>query len=419
MAGKDIIIMSRKEFTRTPVVYSVINKQITQQDAANILSLSRRQIIRLVKKVRQKGDIALVHNSRGRPSNRAITLDIKNRILALCSTKYQGFGPTFASEKLFEIEKLSLHPDTLRRWFREAGIEYKKRKTKTHRSWRQRKGSYGEMVQLDGSHHPWLENRHPKCVLMGYIDDATGKVYGRFYNYEGTIPAMDSFKRYIKKYGIPQSIYLDKHSTYKSTKKPTIEDELANIKAQSQFERALKTLDVNVIHANSPQAKGRVERSFNTHQDRLVKELRLKAISNLKDANRFLQTYYIPKHNRKFAVTADNKANLHRPVLKHLNLNRIFCIKNKVCLRNDFTIQYKNRFYQVLEPIRAKQLTIEESLTGTLSIYHKDTKLKYKLIDKRPQKPKALPRSRYTFGGKRFIPPKNHPYRLFKLRKAS
>jgi transposase len=418
MAGKDIIIMKMKELKRVPVIYSVINKQITQVEAANILGISRRQIIRLVKEVKKKGEIALVHKSRGESSNRAAPPDAKNKILNLCKTTYQGFGPTFAAEKLFEIDKINIHPDTLRKWFIEADIDYKKRKVPKHRSWRPRRDSFGQMVQMDGSHHKWFTGVDKEYVLMGYVDDATSRVYANFYGYEGTRPAMDSFMRYIKRYGIPQSVYLDKHSTYRSTKNPTLKDELNNAKALSQMERVFKELGVDVIHADSPQAKGRVERSFKTHQDRLVKEMRLKGISNIKDANRFLHGYYIPKHNRKFAVLAKDKTNLHIPIPKHFDLDRIFSIKNKAALRNDFTIQYDNRFYQILDAIRAKEVTLEERLDGKIYLYHKDTQLKYKLIDKRPPKPKTQMKQRKP----RYILPHDHPYRLFRkfrMRKAS
>ena len=407
MAGKDIIIMSRKEFRRVPVIYSIINKHITQVEAANILGLSRRQIIRLVKKVRQNGDIALTHSSRGRPSNRAEPAKAKNKILNLCRTTYQGFGPTFAAEKLFEIDKLHIHPDTLRRWFIEAGIDYRKRRAPKHRSWRPRRDSFGHMVQMDGSHHKWFKGIDKEHVLMGYVDDATSRVYANFYDYEGTKPAMDSFKRYIKRYGIPQSVYLDKHTTYRSPKKPSVEDELSNQKTLSQMERVFKELGVDVIHADSPQAKGRVERSFRTHQDRLVKEMRLKGIDNIKDANKFLHGYYIPKHNSKFAVIAKDKTNLHTPIPSYYNLDRIFSIKNKAALKNDFTIQHDNKFYQILDTIRAKEVTLEERLNGKLYIYYKDKQLSYKLIDKRPQKPKQAHKLRKP----RYVIPKNHPYR--------
>lgn len=418
MAGKDIILMSIKELKRVPVIHNVLDKQLTQIDAANALGLSSRQIRRITQRIKDDGDLALIHRSRGRPSNRAMSAKLKSKILYLCNTRYKGFNPTFATEKLFEIDKISISHETLRGWFIKTDRSYKRRKSKKHRCWRPRRESFGQMVQLDGSHHDWLEGRGPWCVLMGYIDDATSRIFAHFYEYEGTVPAMDSFRRYIRQYGIPQSIYLDKHSTYKSTKKLNMEDELANQRAQSHFERALSQLGVDVIHANSPQAKGRIERSFKTHQDRLVKELRLKNISSIEDANRFLHSEYIAKHNYKFAMAAKTRANLHRKIPKHLDLDRIFCIKNKAALRNDFTIQSDNKFYQILEPVRTKEVTLEERLDGTLCIYHKDTRLKYKLTDKRPQKPRQIPKPRYTFGGKRFVPPQDHPYRKFKIKCA-
>jgi transposase len=415
MAGKGIIIMSAKELKRLPVIHNVINKQLTQIDAANILGLSTRQVRRITKKLKQQGDIALIHRSRGRLSNRAISTRLKGKILYLCKSRYKGFNPTLASEKLFEIEKISINHETLRGWFIEAGIDYRKRKARKHRTWRPRKDSFGQMVQLDGSHHDWLEGRGPWCVLMGYIDDATGRIFGHFYGYEGTMPAMDSFKRYIKKYGIPQSIYLDRHSTYKSTQKPTLEDELANQKAQSQFERALNQLGVDIIHANSPQAKGRIERSFKTHQDRLVKELRLKNITSIEDANKLLHAYYIPRHNARFAMSAKTKANLHRPIPKSLNLSRIFSVKNSLALRNDFTIRHNNQFYQVLEPVRTKEVTLEERLDGKFYIYHKERQLEYKPIDKKPERPRQPYRPRKP----RYVPPQDHIYRKFKIKNCA
>ena len=294
MAGKDIIMMSTRELKRLTVIHKTIDRQIAQVEAADILGLCTRQIGRITERVKQEGDKGIIHKSRGRPSNRVIPSKIKARALNLCQTTYKGFNPTFASEKLSEINKITIHPETLRLWFIKGQIKYKRRKGRKHRFWRERKHCFGQMTQMDGSHHDWFEGRGPECVFMGYIDDATGTFFGRFHDYEGTFPAMDSFKRYINKYGIPQSVYLDKHTTYKSTKKPTIEEELENKKAKSQFERALEELGVEVIHAQSPQAKGRIERSFNTHQDRLIKEMRLKGINTVKEANKFLRYYYIP-----------------------------------------------------------------------------------------------------------------------------
>ena len=258
-------------------------------------------------------------------------------------------------------------------------------KGRKHRQWRERKHHFGEMVQMDGSHHDWFEGRGPKCVLMGYIDDATGTVYGRFYDYEGTMPAMDSFKRYIKRYGMPQSVYLDKHTTYKSPAKQSIEDELEDIKPMSQFERSLSELEVTVIHANSPQAKGRIERQFRTLQDRLVKEMRLVGVKSVDQANEFL-IIYLPKHNTKFKVKAVLEVDLHRPALSMRELNKIFCIREERTLQNDFTIAYNSKLYQIKDAVKTKKVTVEERMDGSLHITHRGLDLIYREIKTRPAK---------------------------------
>jgi len=210
---------------------------------------------------------------------------------------------------------------------------------------------------MDGSHHDWLEGRGHELVLMGYIDDATNTVFARFYNYEGTIPAMESFKHYIKKYGIPMSVYLDRHSTYKSTGKPTIEDELANKMPKSQFERALEELGVRVLHAYSPQAKGRIERLFKTLQDRLIKEMRLQGIKTKEEANEFLN-HYLRGHNERFSIKPAKEGDLHRGIPKDVDIDKVLCIKTKRTLRNDFTISHDGRLYQIGEHINGKEVMV-------------------------------------------------------------
>jgi hypothetical protein len=273
---------------------------------------------------------------------------------------------------------------------------------------------------MDGSHHDWLEGRGPWLVLMGYIDDATSDFYGRFYDYEGTKPAMDSFRRYIRKYGIPNSLYADKHTTYQSWEKLSEEDELAGRKkADTQFGRAVKALKVTLIPANSPQAKGRVERVWRTLQDRLVKEMRLAGINTKDEANKFLDDGYLDKFNDQFGVVAKAGANLHRKLEKGVNLDRIFCIKKRHTLRNDFTVIHEKNVYQVYDRVRAKSVDVEESLDGTVHIYLGDRRLKSKLLDKLPEKqvavvkrPKAV---LCTRTGKQWIPPKDHPWRSFNV----
>ncbi len=262
MGEGDIITMKRKELRRSHVVQKVLDKEIKQKEAVEILRLSKRQVKRIVKRDREEGETGVIHRLRGRRSSNAIDERKKIEVKGICKRRYEDFGPTLASEKLFENEKIQISKETVRQWMIEEGLWIVKRKCRKHRRWRERKPYYGQMTQMDGSHHNWLEDRGPNLVLMGYIDDAKNKVHGYFYKYEGTIPAMDSFKRYVRKNGFPQSVYLDKHSTYKSQGKPTIEDELNNTGPESQFERALRELGVEVLHANSPQAKGRIERLF-------------------------------------------------------------------------------------------------------------------------------------------------------------
>jgi hypothetical protein len=266
------------------------------------------------------------------------------------------------------------------------------------------------MVQMDGSHHGWLEGRGPECVLMGYIDDATGRGFGRFYEYEGTGPAMDSFGRYIQRYGIPLKVYLDKHTTYKSNGKPTVEEELAGIEPLSEFERALKELGVEVIHAHSPEAKGRIERFFGTLQDRLVKEMRLRGIGSIEEANLFLEEYW-PEFNRKFVVDAKEKEDFHRPVPRGLKLDDILCIQGKRALRNDFTVAYNRRLYQVEDSIRASKVMVYEGLDGSIRLKHKGRTLKIREIASRPLAERNEPVR--LIPKKRYVPPKGHYYRNF------
>lgn len=234
MAGGDVIMVRQKELKRLHVIRKVIEGALTQRDAAGLILLTERQVRRIVKRIREEGDEGIRHKSRGRPSHRK--LRFKEKIVQLYRTTYPDFGPTLFTEKLKEHEGIAISRETVRTWLVEAGEWKKHRKRKAHRQWRERKDRCGEMLQMDGSHHDWFEGRGPKCVLMGYIDDATGRVYGRFYGYEGTIPAMDSFKGYITEHGLPMSVYLDKHTTYKSWVR---RDEFREVEPISQFGRAL------------------------------------------------------------------------------------------------------------------------------------------------------------------------------------
>ena len=378
-----MIIMSQKESNRLYVIRQTIDKAITQDQAAEILGLTNRQVRRIARSVRREGNAGICHKSRGKRSHNRIADKIKDKATTLCRDTYKKFGPTHASEKLLKIHKIKVSDETLRGWFQEEAIPYKGRKKRPHRQWRLRKEYRGEMVQMDGSHHDWFEGRGPWCVLMGYVDDATGTVYARFYEYEGTLPAMDGFKRYIRLYGLPQSVYLDRHSTYKVTTKQTIEEELNDTQPMSHFEKSLATLVVAVIHAYSPQAKGRVERLFGTFQDRVVKEMRLAGVTNIAEGNTFLDGY-LPAFNRKYAKEAAQNANFHRPIVNKRALDTILSIKTDRSLRNDFTIAHNKKLYQIKSNMRAKKLTVEERTDGTMRITHNGQQLKYQEILVRP-----------------------------------
>ena len=408
--------MTQEELKRLHIINKVLDKAIKQFEAAELMGVCTRQVRRIVKAVRREGERGIIHKSRGRVSNKAISVKVKEEVLELYQKKYHDFGPTLGSEKLFEIDKIKISDETLRLWLIGAEILYQTRKKGLHRQWRRRKESFGQMIQMDGSHHNWFEGRGEKCVLMGYIDDATGKPFGRFYAYEGTMPAMDSFKQYIRKYGIPISVYLEKHSTYKSTEKETIEDQLNNVKPLSQFARALKELGVEVIYANSPQAKGRIERLFRTFQNRLLKEMRLRGIKTIDEGNKFLKEY-LPVYAKRFAVKPSNEINLHRAIPKGLKLDTILCVKTKRVLRNDFTIAYEGKLYQVKDNLRAREVIVEERIDGVMSLTHKGVNLRFKEITTRPEK-KQHSKFQRSASKKIYIPSKNHPWRKFRFTRA-
>ncbi|MFQ5586045.1 MAG: ISNCY family transposase [Thermodesulfobacteriota bacterium] len=415
MAGKDIIYMSLRELKRLKVIHEAIESHITQKKAAFMTGLSERQVRRLVSAVRAAGERGVVHKGRGMPSNRRMSEKIKEKVLKLYRKKYPGFGPLLATEKLKELDGISLSDETLRKWLMEAGLWKKRRKRSSHRRWRVRKECCGEMVQMDGSHHDWLEGRGPKLVLMGYIDDATGNVFGRFYDYEGTAPAMESFKGYVKRYGLPQSVYLDRHSTYKSTKRLTAEEELRGQSSpMSQFERALEELGVEVIHANSPQAKGRVERLFGTLQDRLVKEMRLQEIKTKEEANGFLKEY-LPVYNRRFRVSPANETDVHVRLPRYFNMDRYLCMKTERTVRNDNTVAHNGKLYQIEEKVKTRKVTVEERVDGSLHIMTDSAGLKCKEIRERP-KSEAVAKSAKT--RKPYTPPKDHPWRRWQSRRS-
>jgi transposase len=374
-----MVTMSQKELKRISVLEKVLSRTLTQRTAGEMLELCERQIRRLVKRFKGSGAEGIIHGSRGKPSNRATTDKDRAKIIKIYRDKYWDLGPLLASEKLEEREGIKISDETLRLWLIKSGDWKKGRKSRKHCKWRDRKPDYGEMLQGDGSHHDWFEGRGPECVLMAFIDDATGKPFARFYEYEGTIPVMDCFKRYIRQIGIPHSIYMDNHSTYKSQAKPSIEDQLKGIEPLSQFERAAKELEVEFIHAGSPQAKGRIERLFKTFQDRVIKEMRLAGVNSIESGNEFLKAY-LPKYIERFGVIAAGTTNMHRAVPDSMKIDSILCIKGDRVVRNDFTVTYGGKIYQILSRTNAKKVAVEERINGRVVILYKGEELKHKEI---------------------------------------
>ncbi len=402
----DVLVMRQSELKRLELIKKAIAKELTQVQVSNFLDISVRQVKRLVRKIKGCGDKGIIHGLRGKVNCRRIKEGLREKILKVYGKRYSDFGATLASEKLAKHEGLKLSRETLRKWLRQEGHHAGKRRERKYRLWRARKEYYGEMVQMDGSHHDWLEDRGPRLVLMGYIDDATNRAHGWFYEYEGTIPAMDGLKRYINKYGVPQSVYLDRSPTYKATVREKFK---AKYEGQgtglSEFERAMKELGINVIHANTPQAKGRIERLFRTLQDRLVKELRLAKAKNIQEANEVLDQYLI-EHNRRYLIEPARLANLHRRAPTDKELEGIFCLKTIHPLRNDFTVIHEGKLYQVMQWTSARSIEVRNLLTGRMVLMGNNRELKYKQIDKSPVKKRS--RLSQRIGVARLRPRLNH-----------
>jgi transposase len=410
---EDMITMRRRDIERLRIVHKVIDKELTQVEAGAFLDLCERQIRRLIKKVEEKGAKGLVHGNRGQPSPRKMTEAEEERIASVIRAGYPDFSPLLASEKLEEREGIKVSREKLRQIMLAKGLWRRRRKRREDHIWRERKHHFGEMVQVDGSHHEWLERRGPKLVFMGYVDDATGHVFGRFYDYEGVYPAMDSFCQYLRRYGLPQSLYLDKHSTYKTTRQPDGDELLRGEEAKTQFERALWELGVKIIHAHSPQAKGRVERIFGTLQNRLVKEMRLASVRTKEEANHFLETF-LPLYNNRFSRAPLRPGNFHRPLSKTIILDDIFCWKGFRTINNGSIVKWRSRMF-VLENaslgMRRQKVVVMEHLDGRLNLRFKDRDLTYKEITELKKEPQAKAVIVEVRRRGKCIPPPHHPWR--------
>ncbi len=379
---KGMIAMSHKELDRLSVIKSITRKQVTQVQAAQQLNLSVRQIKRLLVRYRREGDAGLVSRRRGKPSNNRLSDAVKEESLVLVKKHYHDFAPTFACEKLTEKHELKLSTETLRQWMISEGLWQGKsrKKVKIHQE-RPRRLREGELVQIDGSPHDWFEGRAPKCNLTVFIDDATSKLKALHFSPAETTEAyMHTLSDYLAAHGRPAALYSDKHGIFRVNHADK-EGEL------TQFTRALKTLDIEPIHANTPQAKGRVERANKTLQDRLVKEMRLAGINSIEQANQFIPGF-IEDYNRRFAVEPASSDNAHRKLLhSQEELSLILSLHHSRKLTKNLTVQFNNTQYQLQGygqgyRLRRASVTVCEGFDGSITLLHKGKPLKYRTLSK-------------------------------------
>jgi len=418
---KGYITMSTKEAERITVMDNLLVKRIKQKHAASQLRISIRQVRRIMKRYKKEGKGGLIHKSRGMTSNRSLPDKKKEETVSLIRKYYPDFGPTFACEKLKEIHGISLSDETVRKIMIGENLwTERKRKIENIHPYRDRRSCIGELIQLDGSPHAWFESRGNPCTLIAFIDDATSRIMdGMFVDYEGTWTLFEATEHYLKIHGKPLAFYVDKHSTFKINRQALIEEDLKDKQAQSQFTRAMDNIGIEVIFANSPQAKGRIERLFETLQDRLVKEMRLKSISSKEEGTKYFREIYIPIHNSKFAVAPREKANLHRSLLPSDNLSKIMTIQSKRIASKNLVVQYKNTKYQLMPnngykyTLRNAPITVIEDRTGILTFNYKDIVVPYQIAIKEIHEDRIVQVvSSKEFVEKRVcIPPIDHPWR--------
>lgn len=380
----------------------VKRRELTVTAAAELMGLSVRQSRRVWKRFGEMGDAGLIHGLRGRSSNRRMSADLSDRIVKRHQERYADFGPTLACEKL-AAEGLVLSPNTLTALLKERGLWQRRRRRGRHRKRRERRASFGSMVQMDGSHHDWFEGRLGKCVLMVLIDDATSRTYARIYAAETTEAAFDVFERWIRRYGIPRSVYVDRHSIYRDEDHP---------EKPTQFGRAMKDLGVELIQAHSPQAKGRVERRHAVFQDRFVKELRLRGISDMEQANALLEEWFLDDLNDRYAVKARRDHDLHRQPEAGVALEEVLCVIEPRVVGQDWCVRWRNRWLQIDEKhaglnLARRRVTVKHLAGDRLIVEHQGRRLTFQELNAKPQKPR---RKKAIMNNRRYKPPADHPW---------
>ncbi len=416
--------MSEKELRRVEVLGRVAAGELKLVQGAEVLEISYRQGKRMWRRYREEGAAGLVHRSAGKPSNRAHPERLRRRVLRLVREKYSGgvgerFGPTLAAEHLAEEDGVEVQAETLRRWMLAEGLWSRERKRRPYRKRRARREHFGELVQMDGSFEAWLEERGPEGCLMNLVDDATNETLCRLGEQETIWAAAGMLWRWIERYGVPQALYTDWKNVY--VREPTAKEMVTGEAPLTQFGRMCARLGIRILAASSPQAKGRVERSHGTHQDRLIKKLRRKNICTHAGANRYLEQEYLREHNRRFARAAAKKADFHQPAPPAAQLRAVFRLQSERVISNDWVVSYGGRSLQLerqsqrYAPARA-QVTVWEAEDGSLEVEYRGQKLGWKEIvggeRRREEVEQMVPvAARRPSARSRWKPAPDHPWR--------
>jgi transposase len=411
--------MSEREMRRAAVLAQVAAGEWTVVEAAERMELSYRQSKRLWRRYRKQGAAGLVHRSAGRVSNRATPKKRRAKVMRLIREKYSGevgqrFGPTLACEHLASEDRIAISASTVRRWMLSEGLWSGERKVRAHRSRRARKEHFGELVQMDGSFHEWLEGRGPRGCLMNLVDDATGTTLCRMGEQETIWSAVGVLSAWMEKYGVPRALYTDWKNVY--VREPTQKEVLHGTPALTQFGRMCERLGIKIIAASSPQAKGRVERNHGTHQDRLVKKLRRQRISTHEQVNRYLEEEYCDEHNQRFAVEPNSEGDYHLPAPGARKGREIFRLETQRTLGHDWVVRHHNRFYQVERqswhhaPAKSTVVVCEWK-DGTVEIHYRGQKLRWHEIQERPGTPKRIEQQRPQSFPPSAAKMPNHPWR--------
>lgn len=412
----ELLTMSNGELTRLEVMQRIKGKRLTQKEAALTLNLSVRQIKRLYRAYKAEGAKGLISARRGKPSNHRLNAQVEQRALDLLKEKYDDFGPTLAHEKLTEVHRLQLSRESVRRIMIEEGLWKPKRAKKpSAHQMRERRACFGELIQIDGSDHAWFEDRGPKCTLLVYIDDATGQLLELWFVPDETFFGYaEACRHYFERYGKPVAFYSDKHGIFRVNQPRP----LGLTPGLTQFGRAMQELDIQTLCANTPQAKGRIERANQTLQDRLVKELRLRGISDIDSANAFLPEF-CQDFNRRFAVLPRSTHDAHRSLRKADHLEIILTHQETRTLSKNLTLQYHHTIYQIQSnrpdyTLRNAQVTVCENAKGEITILYNSKPLAFSIFQKPTRQAQVVDTKTLDHQVKTPIPPApDHPWRRY------